>query len=126
MHRVLVIDDEASVRVALRLSLEHLGLHVEEAENGREGLRKAHERIPALIVCDLDMPVMNGFETLKRIRTDKALHEVPVIIVSGMLTGDSERRVMNLGANAVLPKPFPLDELEAFVRRFLNADGKSP
>jgi CheY-like chemotaxis protein len=126
MHRVLVIDDEASVRVALRLSLEHLGLHVEEAENGREGLRKAHERIPALIVCDLDMPVMDGFETLKRIRTDKALHEVPVIIVSGMLTGDSERRVMNLGANAVLPKPFPLDELEAFVRHFLNADGKSP
>jgi CheY-like chemotaxis protein len=126
MHRVLVIDDEVSVRVALRMSLEHLGLHVEEAANGTEGLQKARERIPDLIVCDLDMPVMDGFETLERIRADDALHEVPVLIVSGMLTGESQRRVMNSGANAVLPKPYPLDELEACVRRFLNADEERP
>ena len=124
MHRVLVIDDEVSVRVALRLSLEYLGLLVEEAENGREGLRKARERIPDLILCDLDMPVMDGFETLDRIRHDTALGRVPVIIVSGLMTRESERRVMNSGANGVLPKPYPLDELETLVRRLLGAGGK--
>ena len=123
MHRVLVIDDEVSVRVALRLSLEYLGLLVEEAENGREGLRKARERIPDLILCDLDMPVMDGFETLDRIRHDTALGRVPVIIVSGLMTRESERRVMNSGANGVLPKPYPLDELETLVRRLLGAGG---
>ena len=124
MHRVLVIDDEVSVRVALRMSLEYLGLLVEEAENGREGLRKARERIPDLILCDLDMPVMDGFETLDRIRHDTALGRVPVIIVSGLMTRESERRVMNSGANGVLPKPYPLDELETLVRRLLGTGGK--
>jgi two-component system cell cycle response regulator DivK len=120
MHRVLVIDDQSFVRAALRISLEQLGLSVEEAENGEEGLRKARENIPDLILCDLDMPVMDGCETLEHLRNDPILSGVPVIVVSGMMTAESERWVIRAGARAVLTKPFSLDALTSLVRRYLN------
>jgi CheY-like chemotaxis protein len=118
MHRVLVIDDESSVRAAIRLSLEFLGADVEEAENGKVGLEKARGSPPDLILCDLDMPVMDGFETLAQARQDPVLRSVPVIVVSGLVTEESERRVMDAGAKAVLRKPFPLDTLASLVERF--------
>ena len=120
MQRVLAIDDQSSVRVALRLSLEYLGLSVEEAENGEQGLRKARENVPDLILCDFDMPVMDGLETVVQLGKDPVLGRVPLIIISGMMTQESERRLMSAGANAVLPKPFSLADLSSLVRRYLN------
>ncbi|MCL4179401.1 MAG: response regulator [Verrucomicrobia bacterium] len=70
MNRVLVIDDESSVRTAIRLLLEHVSCHVDEAQHGREGLKKARRNRPDLILCDLNMPVMDGFETLTQVRAD--------------------------------------------------------
>ncbi len=102
----------------LRLALEHLGLNVEEAENGEEGLRMARENIPDLILCDFDMPVMDGLETVVQVRKDPVLGRVPLIIVSGMLSEESERRLMRAGACAVLPKPFTMADLTSLVRRY--------
>ncbi len=119
MDRVLVIDDDGSVRIALRLLLEGLGCSVVEAGNGRDGLDAAHRDRPNLILCDLDMPVMDGFETLRQIRRDPALCQVPVIVVSGLITRKSEEQVTSLGANAILRKPFSFDLLASLVRRLL-------
>ena len=93
---------------------------MEEAENGEEGLRKARANIPDLILCDLDMPVMDGCETLEHLRNDPILSGVPVIVVSGTMTAESERWVMRAGARAVLTKPFSLDALTSLLRRYLN------
>jgi CheY-like chemotaxis protein len=122
MYRVLVIDDESSVRTAIRLILE-LDMDVDEAENGREGLAKAHQNHPDLILCDLDMPVMDGFQTLADVRADPILGRLPVIVVSGLVSEADERRVMGLGANAVLRKPFTLEELKRLVRCHLGSTG---
>jgi len=124
MYRVLVIDDESSVRTAIRLMLE-LDMDVDEAENGRGGLAKARQNRPDLILCDLDMPVLDGFETLASVRADPILARVPVIVVSGLISEEDERRVMELGANAVLRKPFSLDALRRLVRSHLGSAGAS-
>jgi CheY-like chemotaxis protein len=120
MHRVLVIDDQSPVREALRLALEHMGFSVEEAENGEDGLRKARATVPNLILCDLDMPVMGGCETLEEMTMDPTLREVPVIVVSGMITRETESRVLRAGAKAILPKPFSLDALGKLVSGILS------
>jgi CheY-like chemotaxis protein len=122
MHRVLVIDDQSSVRAAFRLSLQYLGFSVEEAQNGEEGLQKARATTPDLILCDFDMPVMDGLQTVEQVRKDPVLGRVPLIIISGMVTGADQRRLMNAGANAILQKPFALDDLNSLVRRYLNVD----
>jgi CheY-like chemotaxis protein len=120
MYRVLVIDDESSVRTAIRLMLE-LDMDVDEAENGRGGLAKARQNRPDLILCDLDMPVMDGFETLASVRADPILGRVPVIVVSGLISEADERRVTELGASAVLRKPFTFDALNRLVRDHLGS-----
>jgi CheY-like chemotaxis protein len=125
MHRVLVIDDQSSVRASLRLALEYLGFSVEEAEHGEEGLRKARDNPPALILSDFDMPVMNGLQTLVQVRKDPVLGRVPLIIISGMVTRHDENRLMNAGANAVLLKPFALADLTRLIERCLNI-GENP
>ena len=119
MHRVLVIDDQSAVRASLKLALTYFGYCVEEAENGAEGLQKARETTPDLIPCDFDMPVMDGLETLVQVRKDPVLGRVPVIIMSGMVTADKERRLMHEGANAVLLKPFALAELTGLINQYL-------
>jgi CheY-like chemotaxis protein len=120
MHRVLVIDDQSSVRAAFRLSLEHLGFCVEEAQNGAEGLQKARVTTPDLILCDFDMPVMDGLQTVEHVRKDPVLGQVPLIIISGMVAAADQRRLKNAGANAILQKPFALDDLNNLVLRYLN------
>jgi CheY-like chemotaxis protein len=120
MHRVLVIDDQTSVRAAIRLPLEYLGYRVDEAENGEEGLQKARENTPDLILCDFDMPVMDGLETVVQVRKDPVLGPVPLIILSGMVTGEDKRRLMNAGANAILLKPFALADLTSLITRYLD------
>ncbi len=130
MHQVLIIDDESSVRTLVRLLLERLDCRVEEAEDGKAGLQKAQQVRPDLILCDLDMPVLDGFETLLQVRQDSLLREVPVIVVSGVISDDIERRVMRLGANAVLRKPFSFATLTNLVKGLLpvaaKVDGRRP
>jgi CheY-like chemotaxis protein len=67
MRHVLIIEDDSSVRSTIRFLLERQDFFVDEAENGQAGLERAHQHRPDLILCDLDMPVMDGFETLTRL-----------------------------------------------------------
>lgn len=119
MYHVLVIDDDSPVRTVIRFLLERESYFVDEAENGRNGLETARRTRPNLILCDLDMPVMDGFETLMRLRADPDFRTIPVIVVSGLITDETERTLMRLGANAVLRKPFSIVTLANLVRSHL-------
>lgn len=118
MRRVLLIEDDSSVRTTVRFALEGPDCRVDEAENGQVGLERAHQERPDLILCDLDMPIMDGFETLTRLRDDPALRRVPVIVVSGLITDENAQRVTRLGARAVLAKPFSFSALLALVKKW--------
>jgi two-component system, sensor histidine kinase and response regulator len=120
MYHVLVIDDDSAVRSVIRFVLERANARIDEAQDGQKALEIARRARPDLILCDLDMPVMDGFETLTHLRDDPLLRTVPVIMVSGMMTAETERKVIGLGANAVLKKPFSLAALSELAKSLLE------
>lgn len=117
--RLLVVDDEPDVREALRLLLEE-DYDVLLASDGEAGVELAHAEHPDVVLMDLMMPRLDGFEALERLRGDPATADIPVIFVSGR--GDDAIKVRSLDAGAVdfLQKPFSQRELRARVERTLR------
>jgi DNA-binding response OmpR family regulator len=118
--RVLVIDDDADIRGLVAKLLERTGLSVEQAEDGRAGLRALHKTPPDLVVLDVSMPDLDGWQTLERIRD---LSEVPVLMLTAR--GDELERVRGLqaGADDYVVKPFGRQELVARVQALLRRAG---
>ncbi len=108
--RVLLVDDEVHILNFLRSKLKLSGYEVLTAGGGVEALEQAQTQEPDLIVLDILMPKMDGFETLKQIR---AFSSVPVIILSARGTDADKIKGLGLGADDYLPKPFNPDELVA-------------
>jgi len=104
--RILVVDDNASNRDLLFRRLSHDGHHVSKAASGRRALEMLGVEDFDLILLDLMMPDLNGFEVLERLKADERLHDVPVIMISGLQEADSVIRCIEAGAEDYLPKPF--------------------
>lgn len=120
MSRVLIIDDDPGICTYIGLLLQSQGLETQQAKHGEEGLEKARQTPPDLILCDLDMPVMDGIETLAEIRRDPLLKYIPFVLVTGMATESQEQRMMRGGANGILRKPFSLAALWDIVRAHVD------
>jgi CheY-like chemotaxis protein len=115
VHRhILVVEDDAGIRDSLAELLELEGFGVTSARDGLEGLSRLRERRPDLILLDLFMPGLDGTQFVERLRADTANSDIPVVLMTGLgpECGRAPTRVQ-----AVLPKPFELDELLAVVRR---------
>jgi len=122
--RVLVVDDEPRILNFLSSKLRVSGYEVLTASNGAEALEQVQAQEPDLVVLDVLMPRMDGFETLKELR---AFSSVPVIILSAKGTNADKVKGLHLGADDYLAKPFSPDELVArieAVRRRLSPDDK--
>jgi diguanylate cyclase (GGDEF)-like protein len=120
--RIVVIEDEAAHRMVLETWLRFEGYDVVCARSAEEGLELIWEQRPALVMLDLVLPGMSGFELLERKAIDPALMDVGVIIISS-LEGDRERLAgLRLGAFDFLPKPFQPMELSARVRNYVERD----
>ncbi len=110
--RVLIIEDDPASQELLALGLAQQ-YEVLTARNGADGVELALARRPDLIVCDLAMPIMNGFEVLAALQKNDMLNDVPFIFLTG--DADSFRQGMALGADDYLTKPFDLNELRAVI-----------
>jgi CheY-like chemotaxis protein len=119
MPRILVIDDEDSVRRSVALVLRTKGWDTELAGGGVQGLGMARRSPPDLILCDMNMPVMAGLQTLAEIRRDPLLKNIPVVMTTGGAGGEDEHEALRAGAQAVLLKPFRNEDLFALVGRCL-------
>jgi len=123
--RVLVVDDEPRILTFLKLRLKASGYEVMTADNGLEALEQVQAQEPDLLVLDVIMPGMDGFETLKQVR---ALSSVPVIILSAKEADTDKIKGLELGADDYLAKPFSPDELvariEAVRRRLAPAQDR--
>ncbi len=117
--RALIIDDDPFIRTVVRSVLGAAGATADEAANGAEGLAKARANPPDLILCDLDMPMLDGLETLTGLRADPALKHIPFVLITGAASLDTEQRMLRGGAAAVLRKPFPLAALQELIRKYL-------
>jgi len=113
--RVLVVDDNQMNRALLRERLVRQALYVEEADDGHDALRKLAAKPFDLVLLDVMMPGLDGFDTLRSIKTDPALCEIPVLMISAFGETDSVVRCLQLGAEDYLPKPFEPAVLRARV-----------
>lgn len=119
MARVLVIDDVPSQQDLICRMLQEGGLNVSRASNGEEALRSIHQEKPDLLVLDVVMPRMSGFEVLREIRADATTKRLPVVLCTTQNTDYDKAWGMKLGADAYLTKPFSEAELLRIVRRLL-------
>jgi two-component system chemotaxis response regulator CheY len=117
---VLVVDDSPTIRGFARLLLKSLDVQVIEAEDGEKALAAARDASPALVLADVNMPVMDGLALTRELRKDKALKAVPVLLLTGEKSDDVQRKGRAAGANEFLTKPLQAAELQAAVRRWLG------
>ena len=123
-RRILVVDDEERMVRFIRLNLEHDGFQVSEAFNGKEAIQKMRDLTPDLILLDVMMPDLDGFEVLETIRE---ISNVPVIMLTAKGEEDDRVRGLELGADDYVTKPFSPRELvsrvKAVLRRTESASG---
>ena len=110
-HTVLMIDDESNSRKIVKLLLEREGFRVLTAANGEEGLILAKVEQPHVVLLDVMMPKMNGYETLKRLREDQDTHGIPVIMVTARGTEHDIATSFRLGAVFHIEKPYETKDL---------------
>ncbi|HEY9749631.1 MAG TPA: response regulator transcription factor [Allocoleopsis sp.] len=117
---ILVADDDVGTRLSISDYLELSGYSVVTAENGQEALALVDEYQPHLIVTDITMPRMDGYELVRRVRQKLEFRLLPVIFLTARTHIQERIRGYQLGCDLYLPKPFDLDELGAVVRNLLE------
>ncbi len=126
-EQLLLVDDEPGLREAVQAYLEDSGYTVHTATNGREGWETLQRVLPDLVITDVMMPQVSGYEFLKQLRDDPRFKTLPVIFLTARGMKSDRIQGYDAGVDAYLPKPFDPDELVAIVTRLLKqrADIKS-
>ena len=117
-NRILIADDEEDIRWILETSLKKSGFEIECAENGEDAVRKASEDAYSLILLDINMPDMNGFEVLTQLRNREI--DSPIIFITAQNTVSNAIDSIQLGAYDYLTKPFDLEEVKLFAERAIK------
>jgi len=125
MRKVLVIDDTEDIRFIISETLNLFGFIVLTAEDGVSGVKMAQEQMPDLVICDINMPNLDGYGTLKAMRDHEATAGMPFIFLSGATEKSDMRRGMELGADDYLTKPFTHKELMAAVNARLEKQAET-
>jgi two-component system, cell cycle response regulator DivK len=119
MKRILVVEDHEDNLQILRDLLRSAGFEMLEATDGAAGLRMAGSEKPDLILMDVQLPVMDGYEATRRIKADPALANIPIIVVTSYALSGDEERAKAAGCDAYVPKPYSPRQLLAKVREHL-------
>lgn len=123
--KILVCDDERHIVRLIQVNLERQGYNVVTAYDGKEGLEKVKAEKPDLIVLDVMMPYMDGFEVLKNLRRESDTEAIPVIMLTAKAQDKDVFEGYHYGADMYLTKPFNPMELVTFVKRILDG-AKTP
>jgi two-component system, cell cycle response regulator DivK len=116
---ILVVDDTEDNRTIFRMCLEDAGFRLDEAVDGLDALAHIERERPALVVMDLSMPVMDGWETTRRIKANPETRHIRVLVISGHASDDWVARAKEAGADDVAFKPCGPDDLVARIRQLL-------
>ena len=124
-HRILLVDDEPSIVKMVGKRLEVEGFDVVVAMDGQEGLTKAQTEHPDLIVLDLMLPKLNGYEVCTMLKQDARYQKIPVVLFTAKAQEKDEKLGLECGANAYVRKPFRAQELLEKIRSLLAASQPS-
>ncbi len=121
--KILVVDDERDALVPLKMSLESDNYNVVEAYDGYEAIKKAHTENPDLILLDIILPGLNGYEVCSRLKTDKQTELIPIIMLTAKDEINNKIEGLETGADGYITKPFNLNELKARIHTVLRRSG---
>jgi DNA-binding response OmpR family regulator len=123
--RILIVDDEADLVSVLRIGLEIEGFEVIAASDGEEGLKKAREERPDLVVLDLMLPKLDGYRVCRALKFDERYRGLPIVILSAR-SGEQDRRLaFDMGADAFVSKPYDMAALVKLIRARLRAPSRT-
>jgi len=120
LPKVLVVEDERDIQKLVKANLTARGYQVAVAPDGEEGLRLAESEHPHLILLDLRLPGMSGWDVLMALKTNQKLRKIPVIIMTAAVPEGEEYRIRGMRAASYLVKPFGVDELLRQVKQILG------
>lgn len=126
MSKVLIVDDSKTMRRIVRQALGYLGVDdadIQEAENGALALTAVETHSPRLVLCDVNMPELDGFGFLERLRESGALERLDVVMITSRSSLASRKRLLELGAEEVVRKPFAVQTLHAVLDPYLRRLG---
>lgn len=126
MPKVLVVDDSLSVRKVVQRALESRRIEVFSAASGTEALEQIGREAPDLIVCDVIMPDMDGYQICDFVKKHPTLSHTPVLLISGIVNGTVLERAAKVRSDDVMRKPFAAEELLQRIESFLNAQNRTP
>jgi CheY-like chemotaxis protein len=124
--RVLVVDDYRDAREMYGEYLEYCGFEVVEASNGLEALQRAVDTSPDIILMDLSLPVMDGWEATRRLKADKRTERIPVVALTGHALAGISEGAKKAGCDAFVTKPCLPEDLVKEIRRVLGEDPSVP
>jgi DNA-binding response OmpR family regulator len=119
-HTILIVDDESIARDIIEGHLASEGYHIVHARDGFQALRRFERHRANLVILDVMMPHMDGFEVCKRIKSDKRWRNIPIILITAFWDQEQMDRGIEAGAESFLPKPLKGEELRAQVRLLLQ------
>jgi len=118
--KVLVVEDTPDNRRIIRLLLERAGYEIVEAVNGALGIEMARSERPDLILMDIQLPVIDGYEATRRLKADPELKHIPVIAVTSYALAGDEAKTKAAGCDGYVAKPFSPKELLRLVQQFIG------
>ena len=123
--KILLIEDEAELSRAIKIRLEAAGFDTISAGDGEKGLEMAHKERPDLIVLDLILPNMSGFDVCRKLKIDKEYKDIPIIVLTAKFQPNDIRFGLAMGADAYITKPYESQELLTKIREFLKEKQES-
>jgi DNA-binding response OmpR family regulator len=117
--KLVIAEDEAALAKVLKLRLEMEGFHVRVAGDGAEAMRLVREDPPDLLVCDLMMPVMDGFAVTRELKADPALSSLPILILTALKRENDVAELTRLGVSGFASKPYDSKALTAQIRELV-------
>ncbi|MDE3236553.1 MAG: response regulator [Bacteroidota bacterium] len=120
MAEILIIEDETFLRNLIRKMLEMKGFTCYEASNGLEGIQMLAKLSPQLIICDVMMPLADGFEVLQHIKSNTSLQNIPFVFLTARADTVDKNRASEMGASGYLTKPFSITDLLSTVQSLLR------
>lgn len=117
---IMTVDDSPSMRMLLRAALTDMGYDVTEAEDGQQALERLDGGLPDLLITDINMPNLDGFGLIERLRANPDNRALPILVLTTESSDEKKQRARAAGATGWIVKPFHPDKLAAAIRRVLH------